>query len=126
MNGSENMGRTACHRRAYSSLQAGEPVGGVGMRVALGRSAVGRPPGMADADRARERLACEPPLEIAQLAFGAPPRELPAFQRGDAGGIVASVLEPLERVDEQARDRLTSIAEMMRIGLFAAADEARL
>jgi hypothetical protein len=84
-----------------------EPVGGVGMRVAFGRPAVGRPAGMADADRARERLAGEPRLEIAQLAFGAPASKLPAFQRGDAGGIVASVFEPLKRVDQCARDRLT-------------------
>src|SRR5262245_16219508 len=77
------------------------------MRVAFGRPAVGRPAGVADADRARERLACELRLEIAQLAFGAPASELPAFQRGDAGGIVAPVFEPLERVDQRARDRLT-------------------
>src|SRR4029453_9246799 len=51
--------------------------------------------------------ACEPRLEIAQLAFGAPASKLPAFQRGDAGGIVASVFEPLERVDQRGRDRLT-------------------
>ena len=85
----------------------GEPVGGMGMRVAFGRPTVGRPAGMADADGARERLAREPRLEIAQLAFGAPAGELPAFQRGDAGGIVASVLEPLERIDQRGRDRLT-------------------
>src|SRR5262245_6334341 len=77
------------------------------MRVALGRPAVRRPAGMADADRARERLACQPRLKIAQLAFGAPAGKLPAFQRGDAGGIVASIFEPLERVDQRGRDRLT-------------------
>ena len=85
----------------------GEPVGGVGMRVAFGRPAVGRPAGMADADGADERLAREPRLEIAQLAFGAPAGKLPGFQRGDTGGIVASVFEPLKRVDKRARNRLT-------------------
>jgi hypothetical protein len=62
---------------------------------------------MADADRATERLAREPPLEIAQLAFGAPAGELSVLQRGDAGGIIASVFEPLERIDQRRRDRLT-------------------
>ena len=32
----------------------------------------------------------------------------PRFERGDAGGIVAAVFEPLERIDELARDRLTA------------------
>ena len=85
-----------------------EAVGGVRMRVAFGRPAVGRPAGMADADGAGERLAREPRFEIAQLALGAPAGELSVLQRGDAGRVVAAVFEPLERVDERARDRLTS------------------
>ena len=47
-------------------------------------------------------------LEIAQLALGAPAGELAALQRGHAGGIIAAVFQPLERIDERARDRLTS------------------
>ena len=27
------------------------------------------------------------------------------FERGDAGGIIAAIFEPLQRVDEQPRDR---------------------
>ena len=88
-------------------MDDGETVSGVGMGVALGRSAVRRPAGVADADRAGERLAREPRLEIAQLAFGALAGQLPVFQRGDAGGIIASVFEPLKRVDQRRRDRLT-------------------
>jgi Transposase IS116/IS110/IS902 family len=34
-------------------------------------------------------------------------RKLSAFQRGNASGVVAPIFEPLERVDKQARDRLT-------------------
>ena len=85
----------------------GEAVGGVGVGVAFGRSAVGGPTRVADADAAGERLAREPGLEVAQLALGTPAGQLPVFQRGDASGIVASVFEPLECVDERGRDRLT-------------------
>ena len=54
----------------------------------------------------RERLARSLRFEVAQLAFGAPARELAAFQRGDAGGIIAAIFEPLERIDQRAGDRL--------------------
>ena len=37
-------------------------------------------------------------LEILQLAFGAAALEMVAFQRGDAGGIVAAIFQPLERI----------------------------
>ena len=85
----------------------GKVLSGVGVRVAFGRPAVGRPAGVADTDGAGERLTREPGLKIAQLAFGPPSDELAAFQRGDAGGVVAPVFEPLERIDQQTRDRLT-------------------
>src|SRR5262245_21380126 len=85
-----------------------EAFGGVGMRVAFARLAVGRPAGMTDADCALERIALEPCLEVAQLAFSAPAGQLPAFQRGDAGRVVAAIFQPLERVDQRASDRLTS------------------
>ena len=41
------------------------------MGVALGRHAVRRPARVADADRAGQRLAAEPRLEVAELALGA-------------------------------------------------------
>src|SRR5260221_3265251 len=77
------------------------------VRVAFGRPAMGRPAGVPDADRAGERLAREPGFEIAQLAFSTPAGKLPAFQRGDAGGVVAPILEPLEGIAKQAGNRLT-------------------
>jgi hypothetical protein len=86
----------------------GQPIGGVGMGVTFGRLAVRRPAGVADADGAVERLAREPRFESAQLALGAPTGELPAFQRGHACGVVAAVLQPLERLDQRARNRFTS------------------
>src|SRR5262249_52291266 len=85
----------------------GEALGGMRVRVMFGRSAVGRPPGVANADRAGERLTREPGFEISQLALGPPADELPPFQRGDASGVIAPIFEPLECIDKQARDRLT-------------------
>ncbi len=76
-----------------------ELFGGVRMGVVLGRPAMRRPAGVADADGAIERLAHEPGFEVFQLALGATPRELAAFERGDARGIVAPVFEALERID---------------------------
>jgi hypothetical protein len=84
----------------------GEALGGVGVGVAFGRPAVGRPAGVPDADGAGQRLAREPGFEVAQLALGPPADELSAFKRGNAGGIIPPVLKPLERIDKQARDRL--------------------
>jgi hypothetical protein len=86
----------------------GEPLGGMRVSVMFGRSTVGRPAGVADADRAGERIARQSGFEIAQLALGTSARKLPTFERGDAGGVVAAIFEPLERIDKQARDRFTA------------------
>ncbi len=85
-----------------------KPVGGMRMGVALGRPAVGRPAGVADADRALERLALELGFEIAKLALGAAARQAAAFQRGHAGGVIAAIFEALERIDQLHRDRLAA------------------
>jgi len=47
-------------------------------------------------------------FEIPELAFGAAPIEMIAFQRGDARGIVTAIFQPLERIDQLLRDRTTS------------------
>ena len=86
-----------------------EPLGRVRMRVALGRLAVGRPAGVADADRCRcSGSLAQPLFEVAELALGAAARQRAVLQRRDAGGIVAAVFEALERIDELARHRLTA------------------
>ena len=43
-----------------------------------------------------ERFGIEPLFEVLQLALGAAAREVIAFQRGDARGIVAAIFEALE------------------------------
>ena len=86
-------------------MHDGEPLRRMRMGVALGRTSMRRPARMADADEARERRLREPRLEIAQLAFGAPPLE-PAFLQGrDAGGIITSIFEAFQRIDELRRHR---------------------
>ncbi len=85
-----------------------EALGGVRMGIALGRLAVGGPAGVTDADVARERLARQHGLEIAQLAGRTPARELSPLEGGDAGGIVTAIFQPLQRIDEQAGHRLAS------------------
>ncbi len=45
---------------------------------------MGRPARVADADRARQRLAAEPRLEVHKLAFGAPALDVAVDQGGDA------------------------------------------
>ena len=77
-----------------------DPVGRVRMRVALGRLAVGRPAGVADADGAVERRLAQPVFQIAQLALGAAARQRAAFQRRHARGVIAAIFEALERVDQ--------------------------
>ena len=84
----------------------GEPFGGVRMGIVLGRAAMGRPAGVADADGSQQRLAGEPRFQILELALGAPPRQHAVLERGDARGIIAAVFEALERIDQLRRSCL--------------------
>ncbi len=85
-----------------------ELFGGVRMRVVLGRPAVGRPAGVADADGARRAARARAAASrFLQLAFGAPARQHAVLERGDARGIVAAIFEALERIDQLRRSRLT-------------------
>ena len=68
------------------------------------RLAVGRPARVADADRAGQRLAAEPRLEVDQLALGAPALDVAVDQGGDAGRIVAAIFQALQRLDQQGGD----------------------
>ena len=74
-------------------------IGGMGVRIILGRPAVGGPACMSDAGMTGERFSLQPRFKILEFAFGAAPLEMIAFQRGDAGGIVAAIFKPLERIN---------------------------
>ena len=82
----------------------GDAAGLVRMGVALGRLAVGRPAGVADAGVAADRVLDQQVGERDQLADGAAALEAAVLQRGDAGAVVAAVLEPLQRLEDQRRD----------------------
>jgi hypothetical protein len=66
------------------------------------------PNGVADADFAQERRLAKLGLERTQLALRAAARQAPVFQRGHAGRVIASVFEPLERINEMLGHRLAS------------------
>ena len=83
-------------------------LGGMRMRVILGRPAMCRPAGVTDADGAGERLLEQALFQIFQFAFGAAARELPALERGDARGVIAAIFEPLQRIDQLVRDGLAA------------------
>ena len=82
----------------------GDVAGEMRMRVGLVGNAVGGPAGVADADRAFERLGGQPALQIDELALGAAAAEPAVVDGGDAGGIVAAIFEPLQRIDDQRRN----------------------
>ena len=83
----------------------GDALGRVRMRVRFRRRAMRRPARVADAGVAGERLGHEPRLEVDELSLGAAAGEAPVLERRDAGGIVAAIFKPLQRIHDQRRDR---------------------
>ena len=77
----------------------------VRMRVALGGTPVRRPARVADAGVTLQRLLQQAAFEVAQLALGAAALEVAVLDGGDAGRIIAAILEPAQGVDEVGRDR---------------------
>jgi hypothetical protein len=63
---------------------------------------------MTDSESPFERFAMELVFEIAQLALGTPPMEPALFEGRYAGGVVASIFEALERVEEVPSNRLAT------------------
>jgi hypothetical protein len=60
---------------------------------------------MADADRPCQRLLAQARLEIDQLALGASAVDVAANQGGDASRVVATIFQPLQRLDQEGCDR---------------------
>ena len=89
-------------------MDHGDALGRVRMRVVLGRPAMGRPAGMADPGVTVERFGLQPLFQILEFAFGAAARQMVAFQRGDACGIIAAIFQPFERIHQLLRDRSAS------------------
>src|SRR5690348_13212312 len=76
------------------------------MGVGLVRPAVRRPARVSNPDGAFQRLPGEAQFEVLELALGPPARQPPALERGNAGGVIAAIFEPLEGIDHLAGDRL--------------------
>ena len=73
--------------------------------VALDRLAVGGPAGVTETGAALQGLVGEPQLQVPELALGAAAIEVAVLDGGNAGRVIASVLETPQRVHEIARDR---------------------
>ncbi len=87
-------------------MHQGDSAGPLGVGVALGRGAVGGPAGVADADGAEQGVLVQHGLQGADLALGAAAFDMVADHGGDAGGVVAAVLESFEAVDQTLGHRL--------------------
>ena len=73
------------------------------MRVALGRHPVGRPARVRDAERARQVRFVSAARELCDAAGAAQAVER-AVDHGDAGGIVAAILEALQALEQDGND----------------------
>ena len=77
-----------------------DPADDVGMGVADGRSAVGRPARMGDPDRSGERPGGELGGEIVELALGPAALERAVQDRADAGRVIAAIFEAPQALHE--------------------------
>ena len=72
-----------------------------GMRVLLGDAAVGRPARVTEAGRGGRGAVAGGELQVLEVADGPCVREPVLLEEGDAGRVIAAVLEALEAVEEQ-------------------------
>ena len=79
--------------------------GAVRVGVALGRRAMRRPAGMADAGRAAQRRRVQHRGQVAELALGAAALDMAVDQRGDAGAVIAAIFQAPQRLQQQRRRR---------------------
>jgi hypothetical protein len=86
-------------------MNDGKPVARMRMRVGFARSAVRRPPRVADADHALQWRFRQPQFEVLELALGPPARQVATFERRDTGRVVAAIFEPLQSLDDRIGDR---------------------
>jgi hypothetical protein len=50
----------------------------------------------------------KPLLEVAEFTFGTTTRQVPVFDRGNAGGVVPAIFQPPQGIEQQRRHRLTA------------------
>src|SRR5258708_918089 len=83
----------------------GDRLGRMRVGVRLVRRPMGRPARVADAGLAGERIFKEPPLELRKLARSAAALDMAVDDGGDSGGVVASIFQTLQGIDQEVRDR---------------------
>ena len=86
-------------------VDQGDAAGLVRVGVGRGRSAVGGPSGVADADRGRQRLFGQDGFQIADLALGAAAFDRAVHHGGDPGRVITAVFQPFQTVDQPGNDR---------------------
>jgi hypothetical protein len=75
------------------------------MRVHLSRCAMGGPTRVANSDDPANRLILDQVFQIDEFPFGPTPVYVAVDQSGDSGGVVASIFEPLQCIDQVMRNR---------------------
>ncbi|MNT26274.1 hypothetical protein D3C72_1618360 [compost metagenome] len=85
-------------------MDQADAAGLVRVGVGGGRRAVGGPAGVADADGPGQRVGGQHGLQLADLALGAAAFDAAVDDGGDAGGVIAAVLQPLQAVDQTGDD----------------------
>ncbi len=86
-------------------MHDGDALGGVRMRVVLGRLAMGGPARVSNAEMTTERRRLQFCFQVFQLALGAAALQMRALQRRNTGRIVAAIFEALERIDQLIGNR---------------------
>ena len=76
----------------------------VRMGIVDGRSAVGRPARVRDADGAAERLSAQLAREVVELSLGAAAGEVALIDRADAGAVIAAIFEALQAIEQALRN----------------------
>jgi len=101
----------------------------VGMGILFCRAAVGGPAGVADAEGAGDGAGGENGFEVAQLAGGATELQgaVGAAGDGDAGGVIAAVLEAAQALDDDGHGGIgADVSDDSTHGLSLAAGEGIL
>ena len=84
-------------------MHHGDAGGRVGMRVAFGRRAMGRPAGVADAGGAGQRIPLQHGSQVVELAFRPAAVDAGLDQGGDACAVIAAIFQAPQRIEQQRR-----------------------
>ena len=85
-------------------MDDGDLAGRMGMGVGFGRTAMGRPAGVADADGSGKRLLLDAAVQVDQLAFRPAAIDPAIDQRRHAGTVVSAILQPPQTLDQKGSD----------------------